>query len=98
MQPRPFMAPLRLLASLALVTACYREATFDRLPAEPTVVAGPPGGAMDPQWQPGYPGADADPENAMGAVTDAQIDITLDAYGEWIEQEDYGRVWRPYAT
>ncbi|MGE0401728.1 MAG: DUF6600 domain-containing protein, partial [Kofleriaceae bacterium] len=31
-------------------------------------------------------------------VTDAEIDMTLDAYGEWVEDPDYGRVWRPYTT
>ena len=34
----------------------------------------------------------------MGSVTDTEIDATLQPYGEWIEDPDYGRVWRPYAT
>jgi hypothetical protein len=43
----------------------------------------------------------SDPNDAgyvMGAVTDAEIDTTLDAYGEWIDNGEDGRVWRPYAT
>lgn len=35
---------------------------------------------------------------ATAEVTDAEIDMTLDAYGEWVEDADYGRVWRPYTT
>ncbi len=36
--------------------------------------------------------------DAMGTVNDAQIDATLAPYGEWVESEEFGRVWRPYAT
>jgi hypothetical protein len=57
----------------------------------------------------GYPDGDADPNvepssdpndtgYVMGSVTDAEIDLTLDAYGEWIDNGEYGRVWRPYTT
>jgi hypothetical protein len=35
---------------------------------------------------------------ATAEVTDAEIDMTLEAYGEWVEDGDYGRVWRPYTT
>jgi hypothetical protein len=45
--------------------------------------------------------ASADPQDpgyAMGPVSDPEIDATLNGYGEWIEDDDYGRVWRPYAT
>ena len=34
----------------------------------------------------------------MPTVTDAEIDATLEPYGEWVESADYGLVWRPYAT
>ncbi|MGN6104817.1 MAG: DUF6600 domain-containing protein, partial [Kofleriaceae bacterium] len=33
-----------------------------------------------------------------GAVNDAEIDATLAPHGEWVEDDEYGRVWRPYAT
>ncbi|NVB80174.1 MAG: hypothetical protein HOV81_17400, partial [Kofleriaceae bacterium] len=106
------MATLRHVAALAIATsACVQQQYSDpsTMP-EPTVVYGPPGGEMDPDWQPRSSGdyADAtvvepssdpeDPGYAMGMVTDAEIDMTLDGYGEWIETDDYGRVWRPYAT
>ncbi|MFN0246726.1 MAG: DUF6600 domain-containing protein [Kofleriaceae bacterium] len=35
---------------------------------------------------------------ATAEVTDAEIDVTLEAYGEWVEDVDYGRVWRPSTT
>ena len=107
------MAPIRLLGCVALLSACYPQASYDStMPAEPTVVAGPPGGAMDPAWQPGYYGDPNDPGAAEGAgmgpgaaegavtgtVTDAEIDATLDGQGEWIEDDEYGYVWRPYTT
>jgi hypothetical protein len=41
------------------------------------------------------PGAPADP---TAGVTDIEIDATLDGYGQWVETEDYGQVWRPDAT
>ncbi len=45
------------------------------------------------------PSADpADPNYAFGDVTDVEIDATLEASGEWVEDEDYGRVWLPYTT
>jgi hypothetical protein len=40
----------------------------------------------------------ADPGYAIGSVTDEEIDTTLAPYGQWVETEDYGRVWRPDAT
>ncbi|HEY0483137.1 MAG TPA: DUF6600 domain-containing protein, partial [Kofleriaceae bacterium] len=33
-----------------------------------------------------------------GTVTDPEIDATLDGYGQWIQTDDYGPVWRPDAT
>jgi hypothetical protein len=45
------------------------------------------------------PSADpADPGYVMGSVTDQEIDTTLAPYGQWVEDEEYGRVWRPDAT
>ena len=45
------------------------------------------------------PSADpADPNYAFGDVTDVEIDATLEASGEWVEDEDYGLVWLPYTT
>ena len=40
------------------------------------------------------PNAAQDP-NATGPVTDAQIDATLDGYGSWESDADYGQVWYP---
>jgi uncharacterized membrane protein YgcG len=40
-----------------------------------------------------------DPAAAPTAsVTDAEINATLDGYGQWIDTDDYGEVWRPDAT
>ena len=49
---------------------------------------------------PADPGiAQADLANAPTAgVTDVEIDATLQGYGQWIENDDYGQVWRPDAT
>src|SRR3569623_1147146 len=44
------------------------------------------------------PPAPQDPGYTMGPVTDGEIDSTLGNYGDWGEDPDYGRVWRPYAT
>src|SRR6201995_5064424 len=43
----------------------------------------------------------ADPNDAgydMGQVDDAEIDATLEGYGTWEDNDDYGRVWRPDTT
>jgi hypothetical protein len=50
--------------------------------------------------QSGYPPPEAssdpqDPGYVMGTVTDAEIDVTLQPYGQWIVVEEYGRVWQP---
>ncbi|HEU0036677.1 MAG TPA: DUF6600 domain-containing protein [Kofleriaceae bacterium] len=42
-------------------------------------------------------GASADVQ-PTAPVTDVEIDTTLQPYGEWVEDPEYGRVWRPYAT
>jgi hypothetical protein len=58
----------------------------------------------DPNEQPAYvdpndPNAQqyTDP-SATGPVTDGEIDTTLDSYGSWEQDPDYGRVWLPSAT
>jgi len=54
------------------------------------------GTAEDAQPEPS-----ADPNDAgyvMGGVSDAEIDTTLEPYGSWEDNEDYGRVWRPNTT
>lgn len=57
------------------------------------------GSYEDSSAQDAQPSADpADPSYAFGDVTDVEIDATLDASGEWVEDEDYGRVWLPYTT
>jgi hypothetical protein len=68
-------------------------------------------GAAPGSGAPGAPGAPitegevpapstdpADPGYAIGSVTDEEIDTTLAPYGQWIESEEYGRVWRPDVT
>lgn len=104
--------PLIGLALLA-TGACYaQDQTYGQstMP-EPVQVSGPPGGAMDPGYgyqqtqDPGSYGMDPnattepsqDPQ-AMAAVSDTEIDTTLDGYGEWVDGGDYGQVWRPYNT
>ena len=52
--------------------------------------------------------AQVDPTDGGGVVvasaelttscTDGEIDATLAPYGEWVEIEGYGLVWRPYTT
>lgn len=51
-------------------------------------IDGGPAPSADPQ-APGY---------VMGTVTDAEINTTLDGYGYWVEDAEYGRIWRPDAT
>jgi hypothetical protein len=36
--------------------------------------------------------------NLTASVTDSEIDSTLDGYGQWVETDDYGQIWRPDAT
>jgi Family of unknown function (DUF6600) len=64
-----------------------------------------PGGypaQVDPNAQDSYANVDppqGDPqEAATGPVNDDEINQTLAPYGEWVEVEGYGRVWRPNAT
>lgn len=72
--------------------------------------AGPAQGYSDPSYAPDAttdasapvepePSADPqDPGYTMGPVSDGEIDSTLGNYGDWVEDPDYGRVWRPSAT
>jgi len=108
----PTMIGFSVLALLA-TASCYREyePAAPVYQPQPTVVYGPPGGGMDPV-DGAYGGAaggyseemvepSSDPQApgyVMGTVTDAEIDTTLQPYGEWVEVEGYGRVWRPYTT
>jgi hypothetical protein len=104
------MATLRHVASLALCLGCVRNEPdlYSTFP-EPIVVAGPPGGEIDREWVRGSPddGAGFDADASMlvttgaeltASCTDGEIDATLAGYGEWVELEGYGLVWRPYAT
>ena len=54
------------------------------------------------QQDPNDPNAQAvDPQQGdapMADVADPEIDATLQGYGAWEEDPDYGRVWRPDAT
>ena len=57
------------------------------------------GYAQDPADPDGS--ASPDPQaagDATGTVTDEEIDQTLQPYGQWVEDEEYGRVWRPDPT
>jgi uncharacterized membrane protein YgcG len=70
--------------------------------ADPDEDEGVQGGLVGPAG-PSAPGVaqapSADPASAPTAsVTDAEIDATLQGYGQWIENDDYGEVWRPDAT
>ncbi|HEX3758476.1 MAG TPA: DUF6600 domain-containing protein [Kofleriaceae bacterium] len=56
---------------------------------------GAPGDLAQVGGPPGAPGADA---SGTAAVSDDEIDATLDGYGQWIGTDDYGQVWRPDAT
>ena len=102
------MAKLRLVVALVAMTGCvHQDTTVDTMFPEPIEVNGPPGGDIESSWQAvGSPTSNAPvasvdpaaPGYAIGTVTDIEIDQTLDGYGEWIWEEDYGWVWRPYAT
>jgi hypothetical protein len=111
------MATLRhvaSLASLALITGCYRQEPdlYSTFP-EATEVDGPPGGEIDRAWQEGYVDDNAATTatayvdasvgppatgELVGSCTDGEISATLDPHGEWVWIEGYGYVWRPYPT
>ena len=62
---------------------------------DPSAQLGDPNAPQDPDAQPADP--QQDPQ-AMADVDDTEIDTTLQGYGSWDEDPDYGRVWRPDAT
>jgi uncharacterized membrane protein YgcG len=47
---------------------------------------------------PNQPEQQVDPDYGTQPVDDATIDATLDAYGSWVDDDDYGRIWVPSAT
>jgi hypothetical protein len=59
-----------------------------------------PGGYADGSYDQSIePSSDPnDPGYVMGTVSDDEINSTLAGKGEWVWQDDYGWVWRPYAT
>jgi hypothetical protein len=67
------------------------DAPVGAAPAGP----GAPGSPDDVAQAGGPPGAPGDP---TATVSDDEIDNTLDGYGQWIDTDDYGQVWRPDAT
>jgi hypothetical protein len=76
----------------------YAQYEADSQPSESAAYSQPYADDGDQTAEP-EPSADPqDPGYDMGPVNDAEIDSTLQPYGEWIEDPDYGRVWRPYAT
>ena len=61
--------------------------------------ADPGAAGEDPEAQPlDSNGMDATDPSATAPITDADIDGTLDAYGTWEQDPDYGRVWEPDTT
>jgi len=72
-------------------------------PAQAPVGAAPAGpgapGSVDGVAEAGAPpAAPGDPTASIATVSDDEIDTTLDGYGQWIDTDDYGQVWRPDAT
>jgi hypothetical protein len=98
-----------LLAGLVGLASCYQEYQASTTPApqfapQPVYVQGPPGGQIDadyaytgPAGEFGGDGYGA-PSDSMATVTDAEIDTTLNGYGYWVEDQEYGRIWRPDVT
>ncbi len=85
----------------------YAQYESDSQPSEsqaPPQAYGDPGYAPEQSADaaaPVEPEPSADPQDpgyTMGPVTDGEIDSTLNNYGDWVQDPDYGRVWRPYAT
>jgi hypothetical protein len=75
-------------------TAPPAQAPVGAAPAGP----GAPGGVGDVAQVGGPPGAPGDPGNSTATASDDEIDTTLDGYGQWVDTDDYGQVWRPDAT
>jgi hypothetical protein len=99
-QPEPMSGP----PGGGMDQPSYAQYESDSQPAESAAYSQPsadPGYAQDESSQPVAPEPSADPQDpgyAMGPVEDSEIDSTLQPYGEWVQDPDYGRVWRPYAT
>jgi uncharacterized membrane protein YgcG len=67
-------------------------------PLAPPPVGSAAPGAGDVAQVGGPPGAPGVPGDPTTTVSDGEIDATLDGYGQWIDTDDYGQVWRPDAT
>jgi hypothetical protein len=69
-------------------------------------IGGPGGPGAPPALPPGGPSAippgavaiGAMPSDPTSRVGDAEIDAALGGYGQWIDTDDYGQIWRPDAT
>jgi uncharacterized membrane protein YgcG len=64
-------------------------------PANPAFDPAPGEDAQDVAEAPPNPDVPAEP---TAGVTDPEIDTTLSGYGQWVDTDDYGQVWRPDAT
>jgi len=64
-------------------------------PADSALGPAPDDVDQDVAEAPPAPDAPADP---TAGVTDTEIDTTLSGYGQWVDTDDYGQVWRPDAT
>jgi uncharacterized membrane protein YgcG len=64
-------------------------------PVDPA--SAPESGAPDEDVAEAAPTPEA-PADPTAGVTDAEIDATLSSYGQWVDTDDYGQVWRPDAT
>jgi hypothetical protein len=83
----------RPAGAVGVPTPGARHAPLDGT-SEISVAAADPAAA--PRDAAGDPAAEAgDPTRS---VTNAEIDATLDGYGQWIDTDDYGEVWSPDAT
>jgi len=67
-----------------------------QVPQQPVDPNAEQGYAEDPNAAQQQPAED--PNYGTQTIDDGQIDATLDAYGTWQEDEDYGRIWVPNAT
>ncbi len=73
-------------------------------PVDPQAYADPNGPQVEADFEVNgdqipEPSSDpAAPGYATGDVDDSEIDNTLGNYGDWVSDDDYGRVWRPDTT
>lgn len=89
---------LYFVLGIALV-GCVESphSTMPRPELPPVLISGPPSGEADPGFTfEGEFTISAEDQEAKGDVDDETIEHTLDGYGEWVEDDEYGRVWRPY--